>query len=462
MQPRNVLRPPQPLLEPTAAPEAYPIDALGEILGPAAQRLADVIGVPCAMAAQSVLATTALASQGHANVHLDGRTYPLSLYLLTIACSGDRKSAVDQTALSAARQWEREQWDVYAEKLQAYRAALKTKYSRNNMDEGADLLEPVQPRLIIAEPTVEALVKNLCHGFPSMGLFNDEGGQFLGGSTMSKENRLKTFSTLSTLWDGSPIDRARSMAGESLRAYDRRLSLHLMIQPFLAEELFKDPVINGQGLLGRCLISWPRRLAGQRMYVPIDLSTDPHLQRYHQRITALLQKPWPRNKDGSLNPARLELDELARELWIEVHNAIERESSEMGEFATISATAGKAAAYVLRIAGLLAVIERTDRVGEKHVRRAANLIEFYLTEAQRLTEREPCDVILEDADRLLRWLREKNWARFTLRELVRGGPRFARKSSRRTGKILGALIVNGWLRTPDAGKTYEVQHVSSA
>jgi len=43
-----------------------------------------------------------------------------------------------------------------------------------------------------------------------MGLFCDEGGQFLGSSTMSRDNRLKAVTTLSSLWDGSPIDRARS------------------------------------------------------------------------------------------------------------------------------------------------------------------------------------------------------------------------------------------------------------
>lgn len=75
------------------------------------------------MAAQSVLATTALVSQGHANAQLDGRTYPLSLYLLTVASSGNRKSAVDHLALKAARDWERQQWTLYAEKLKTYRAA---------------------------------------------------------------------------------------------------------------------------------------------------------------------------------------------------------------------------------------------------------------------------------------------------------------------------------------------------
>ena len=97
------------------------------------------------------------------------------------------------------------------------------------------------------------------------------------------------------------------MAGESLRAYDRRLSLHLMLQPYLASQLFKDPVINGQGILGRCLISWPERLAGQGLYKAINLSRDARVQRYQQRITAPLQQPWLLHKDGSLNPTTLEL-----------------------------------------------------------------------------------------------------------------------------------------------------------
>ena len=95
MQLCEAFEPPQPLLEYQQTPLPYPVEALGNLLGPAVERLAEVIGVPCAMAAQSVLATAALVSQGHANVQLDGRTYPLSLYLLTVASSGDRKSAVD-------------------------------------------------------------------------------------------------------------------------------------------------------------------------------------------------------------------------------------------------------------------------------------------------------------------------------------------------------------------------------
>lgn len=454
MQSCEALNLPRPLLEYRPEPLAYPVDALGQLLGPAVERMAEVIGVPRAMAAQSVLATAALVSQPHANVHLDGRTYPLSLYMLTVASSGDRKSAVDHLALAAAREWERRQWALYLEQLKSNRGAIRGKH------EARELPDPVPPRLIIAEPTIEALIKSLCQGLPSMGLFNDEGGQFLGSSTMSKENQLKAITTLSALWDGSPIDRARSMPGESLRAYDRRLSLHLMLQPYLANQLLTDRMINGQGILGRCLISWPERLVGRRLYKAVDLTRDAKVQRYQARITTLLDKPFSLHKNGSLNPARLELTPSARTAWIDIHDTIECQSGEFGELAGIQSVAGKAAANVLRIAGVLAVIEDASVVSEAHIQRASTLMDYYLAEIQRLTEQEPINKLREEADRLLRWLTQKGWTQFTVRDLNRNGPRFARKSSHHTIKLLVELISHSWLDCHD-GKTFEVRHVPS-
>lgn len=115
-------------------------------------------------------------------------------------------------------------------------------------------------------------------------------------------------------------------------------------------------MINGQGILGRCLISWPERLADQRLYKATDLTRDAKVQRYQQRITALLQKPWSLHKDGSLNPATLELTPRARRAWIDIHDTIECQSGEFGELAGVQPVASKAAANVLRIAGVLAMV----------------------------------------------------------------------------------------------------------
>ncbi|MGO3562153.1 YfjI family protein [Pseudomonas helleri] len=455
-------RPPRPLIESNPVPQPYPVQALGGILGPAVERMAEVIGVPQALAAQSVVAASALATQGHADLHLDGRNYPLSLYLITVAASGDRKTAADRCALLPARQWEREQWQRYREQLFRYRAAQR-QAQRIDPADSAPInsvpleAEPSAPRLITTDPTIEALIKGLCHDLPSMGLFCDEGGQFLGSSTMSRDNRLKAVTTLSSLWDGSPIDRARSMAGESLRAYDRRLSLHLMLQPYLAMQLLSDPLLQGQGILGRCLMTWPTSLAGQRSYQAVDLSKDAALKRYHHRLSALFYQPWSLSADGALQLSNLSLSPLARRRWIDLHDAIEAQLGEFGELASVRPSGSKAADNLLRVAGILAAVEESSVVEVDHIQRASALIGYYLTEIQRLTEQEPVCRVKEEADRLLRWLQVKDWKRFSIRELNRNGPRFARKSSRHAAKLLVELIDHQWLITD--GHTFEVRHV---
>ncbi|MBY8933891.1 YfjI family protein [Pseudomonas fluorescens] len=457
-------RPPRPLIESNPVAQPYPVQALGGILGPAVERMAEVIGVPQALAAQSVLAASALATQGHAGLQLDGRNYPLSLYLITVAASGDRKTAADRFALLPARQWEREQWQRYREQLARYRAAQRQEQRIKPGDSepanGMSLeAEPSAPRLITTDPTIEALIKGLCNDMPSMGLFCDEGGQFLGSSTMSRDNRLKAVTTLSSLWDGSPIDRARSMVGESLRAYDRRLSLHLMLQPYLAMQLLSDPLLQGQGILGRCLMTWPTSLAGQRSYQSVDLSKDAALKRYHHRLSALFYQPWSLSPDGALQLSPLTLSPLARRRWIDLHDAIEAQLGEFGELASVRPSGSKAADNLLRVAGILAVVEESSVVEVDHIQRASALVGYYLTEIQRLTEQEPVCRVKEEADRLLRWLQAKDWKRFNIRELNRNGPRFARKSSRHAAKLLVELIDHQWLTTD--GHTFEVRHVQS-
>ncbi|RON19777.1 YfjI family protein [Pseudomonas frederiksbergensis] len=455
---------PRPLIESNPLAEPYPVQALGGILGPAVERMAEVIGVPQALAAQSVLAASALATQGHVGLQLDGRNYPLSLYLITVAASGDRKTAADRFALLPVRQWEREQWQRYREQLARYRVAQRQAQRLNPADpdstNGVSLeAEPSAPRLITTDPTIEALVKGLCHDLPSMGLFCDEGGQFLGSSTMNRDNRLKAITTLSSLWDGSPIDRARSMAGESLRAYDRRLSLHLMLQPYLAMQLLSDPLLQGQGILGRCLMTWPTSLAGQRSYQAVDLSQDPTLKRYHHRLSALFYQPWSLSADGALCLSPLSLSPLARRRWIDLHDAIEAQLGEFGELASVRPSGSKAADNLLRVAGILAVVEESSVVEVDHIQRASSLVGYYLTEIQRLTEQEPVCRVKEEADRLLRWLQVKDWKRFSIRDLNRNGPRFARKSSRHAAKLLVELLDHQWLITD--GHTFEVRHVQS-
>jgi hypothetical protein len=85
-----------PLFEPVVTGEPYPVDRLGKLLGGAASAIASKIRVPGSIAGQSVLAVASLAAQARANVLLPyGQTRPLSLYMITVAGSGDRKSSAE-------------------------------------------------------------------------------------------------------------------------------------------------------------------------------------------------------------------------------------------------------------------------------------------------------------------------------------------------------------------------------
>ena len=83
-------------IKPSQIQAEFPYKALGEILGDAVKGISDTVQAPIAIAGQAVLTTAALIAQGHANVKMDHRVYPLSLFGLTIAGSGDRKTSMEK------------------------------------------------------------------------------------------------------------------------------------------------------------------------------------------------------------------------------------------------------------------------------------------------------------------------------------------------------------------------------
>jgi hypothetical protein len=84
------------------------VEALGEVLSGAAESIAAKCQCSPALAAQAVLAVASLAAQRLADIRLPFRqTRPLSLYFVTIAASGDRKSTADNEALIPVRMYEK-------------------------------------------------------------------------------------------------------------------------------------------------------------------------------------------------------------------------------------------------------------------------------------------------------------------------------------------------------------------
>jgi len=88
---------------------------------------------------------------------------------------------------------------------------------------------------------------------------------------MNQEHRLKTLAGLSTLWDGRPTTRTRAGDGSST-LYGRRLCVHLLLQPLVAENILADDLAHDQGFWSRCLISGSEPTLGNQKYLAEDLT----------------------------------------------------------------------------------------------------------------------------------------------------------------------------------------------
>ncbi len=171
---------------------------------------------------------------------------------------GERKTSIDNFALKIHYEYQKQLAETYKEEIERYEEELKA--YEEALAKGGEVPEkpskPLDPVFITAEPTVEAILKTLELGRPSLGLFSDEGGMMFGGFSFQKEHIQKAITLLSKLWDGKSIDRVR--AGQKYFQLDNpRVSINLLLQPIIAEKILKDPLLQGQGFLARALIVYP-------------------------------------------------------------------------------------------------------------------------------------------------------------------------------------------------------------
>jgi len=360
----NLLIAPVPLFRPLPAGEPFPVAALGSRLAGAVTAIVDIVQCHPATAAGCVLAAASLAVQGLADVVLpigEGTPRPLSLFLLTVAASGERKTAADDLALKAVADFEAELGDAWrsaspdhAAALEAWKAAKahavqKAKGDFQAAREGLMRLgpepePPMSPIVAASEPTLQGLAKLFRVGRPSLGLMNNEGGAMLGGWGFQAEHRMGTMAGLNGLWDGSPMKRVR--AGDGAEAlHGRRLACHLMLQPNVAAKLLGDPEAAGIGLLARFLVAAPAELFGTRMQRACKPESPQLLRAYAAQLEAILRRPLP-TKDGDprhLAPRRLRLDLAAEAGWQAYADTCERRGGPGGVWAEIRPWAGKAA-----------------------------------------------------------------------------------------------------------------------
>ena len=430
-----------------AAP--YPLDALGETLSKAARAIMDKVQVPDALAAQSVLSAASLCVQPFVDVKLPtSEIRPTCLFMTTVAGTGDRKSSADGFALAGVREAELDLWRQYKDQKAQYdidEAAYKDAMTRAKKSKdagdamrglGSPPKAPPVPIILATEGTIEGLQKLFIEARPSMGLFSDEGGVWLGGYGMNDDNRLKTAAALSEFWDGKPIKRVRAGDGLTLLV-GRRLSFHMMIQPEIAAKLLGNGELRGQGLLSRLLVAAPKSLAGTRFHRALQPTTEADLDQYNQRVHSIMSRPLPMDPETcELQPRVVEMTEDAQAMWWGFADYVEAKIGPGQEWDAIRGVCGKLPEQAARIACVLAVFQRgrdgVEKLTAEDLAAGTTLAEFYAIEALRLLDAEGMDPTTKAANELRLWLVEK-WAEpyIGLRHICQRGPR----SIRSAGKV---------------------------
>lgn len=461
--------PPRPLTRELPPADPFPTEALGDVLAAAAHAIHDRVQAPLAICGQSVFGAAALAVQAHADVMLPigpGQEKPVSCYLLTQALSGERKSAVDAEAMWPIRKREaalQEQHDVdllrYVNERDAHERARKLALSNQAEPDqptikaaldnlGPPPAPPLVPMLTCPEPTYEGMCRLLAAGQPSIGIFAAEGGQFIGGHGMRDEARLATAAGLSSIWDGEPIRRVRVGDGIIILP-GRRVSMHLMVQPAVADIWWRDRLLVDQGVLSRYLITAPDSTMGSRLSHAEAPDTSPAMRRYGALLLSILEKPVlvRGNRPNELTPRPLSFSNKARNLWLKFADSVEARLMRDGQLRPISGLANKLPEHAARLAAVLTLVRDIEagEIAPAELAAGIELAQHYAGEALRLHGGSLISDELRTAQQVLDWLLRR-WTEtaISLPDLYQRGPTVIR-DAKAARKVVTVLEEHGWL-----------------
>ena len=455
---------PQPLVE-SVEPLPYPVDALPKVILNAVVEVQQFTKAPLELVASSALGALSTVGQSHIDVVRSSRLKgPVSLYLLTIADSGERKSTVDGLFMQPIHEYEQQQAEAAKLDLDAYRADIdsweskrkgvlskiqqnsKTGKSSAGLEQQLRELEstkpepPRVPKILMGDETPENLAWTLAKQWPSGAVASSEAGVVLGAHGMNSDSIMRNLSQLNVLWDGGKLAIGRRTS-ESFEVTGVRLTVALQVQEPTLRAFFEKSgaLARGTGFLARFLIARPQSTMGTRFYEDPPEQC-PALMAFHQRLREILNQSVPMDLAGRLEPLLSTLAPEAKELWIRFHDAVESELAEGGELEQIRDVAAKAADNAARMAALFQLVDSgAAQVSPEHFESASRIVSWYLNESRRFFGEIAVPEVIAGASKLEKWLLDyckKNGCGVVPRRIVQqSGPGRLRK-----GKLLDAAL----------------------
>lgn len=415
--------------------DEFPLDALPAVLRNTILEIERQIHSPIGLIASSMLSTMAIACQGAFNIRTPfGQVIPPSLFIATVAESGERKSSTDDLFIQTIRDFEITQrqknineskahkskrivWDIQKQELekslrQAIRDGNEIESIRETLEEllKNEPIPPLQTRLLYSDATSEFLLKNLAHQWPSGAIHSSEGLSVFNGKTFHK------LGPLNELWDGNRSITVDRVHADSYELTDARLSVSLMLQlqPFIDFLSKKNSLAINSGLTSRFLICIPTSTQGSRSVEKRskDTKSSGHisaLQKFKDTVQYWLEISEERTVSGTPF-LEFTFEEDAERLYLEMLTIIEREIAPQKYLASYGALASKLGNNLARLAGLIQSFDdKTSTITLNSLESAWNLISWYTDQHIRFTRIAQNQLSDDDMGNMLcEWLRSSS------------------------------------------------------
>lgn len=454
---------------------SFPLNTLGGWLRDYVEAVALETQTPADLAAMLGIAVCSAALSKIVAVSLHaGHTEPVNMYIVVALPPGNRKSSVFKALSNPIEEFERSEAQrlgpAIAEAQARYRimdATLQKAQSdaaRASQEERADRVQaaetlarefaavklPVSPRLITTDATPEKLVSLLHDNGGRMAVMSPEGNVFDLMDGRYSTNGASNFDVYLNGYSGDTI-RVDRIGRRSDYVPSPALTLGLTVQPSVIRGLGLKTGFRERGLLGRFMFSLPKSLVGYR-----DVQAPPvpsHIKAtYDDRMRALLSIPPDTDETDDTTPHVLRLTPAAHEVLTRFAARIEPQLAEFGALGSIVDWATKLVGGILRIAGILHMVDCigapgpwTPQIQTATVGRAIEIGEYLIPHARAAFAEMGIDSRIDDARYVLKWIERTASPTFTKRDCFEGTKGRFREVSK-LEPVLTLLVDHGYIR----------------
>lgn len=433
---------------------AFPVEALPETIRRYVLAVAESTQTAVDMAAVEALGVVSLCC--HGKYFIQGSadwSEPLNTYSVVVMEPAERKSSVQAMMIRPVEDYEKEEnirrnaqiveSQMILSKLEKEKRSMVEQAAKGKATEeevrakAAEITryEPVKPlRLFVDDVTSEKLASVLAENKGCAAVVSAEGGIFdIISGLYSRNVNIDVF-LKGHSGDTIRVDRI-GRASESI--LHPSLTMVLAVQPEILNGLMSNNTFRGRGLTARFMYAMPKSTIGNRSF-----STEPIPEGVKARYRDLIQTIL--SSDNEQEPISLDAgaEEVLEALFNEVEGRLKSDLSEISDWA------GKFVGAVLRISGILHVMQYPrdsmfDSVSRETMENAVTIGRYFLEHAKSAYSLMGADAVNKNAQYLLSAIKRNGIPEFSRRDAMRLCRQF--KTADSLQPILNRLCEYGYL-----------------